>query len=71
MRALAFTRETSGEPAADTILSLFDGEGPEPERLTAFDLAYLESLYDGLPNMPAQSKLANVSEHMERLAERE
>ena len=36
MRALAFTRETSGEPAADTILSLFDGEGPKPERLTAF-----------------------------------
>lgn len=71
MRGLATTRETSGEPAAATILSLFDGDGPKPGRLTEFDLAYLESLYDGLPNMPAQSKLANVAEHMERQAVRE
>ena len=72
MRSLAFTRETRGEPAAATILSLFDGDGPKPERLTAFDLAYLDSLYDGMPNIPAQSKIAGVVEHMERLeAERE
>lgn len=68
MRSLAFTRETRGEVSAGTILSLFDGNGPKPERLTAFDLAYLDSLYDGLPNMPAQSKLANVNEHLARQA---
>ena len=46
MRGLAFTRETSGEVPAATILGLFDGEGPKPERLTSFDTAYLTSLYD-------------------------
>jgi hypothetical protein len=71
MRGFAFTRETRGEVPADTILSLFDGDGPKPERLTAFDLGYLGSLYDGIPNMPATSKLNNVRRHMERQAERE
>src|SRR6187399_331337 len=72
MRGLAFTRETRGEVSADTILSLFDGEGTKPERLTAFDLGYLGSLYDGIPNMPAMSKIRNVGRHMERQqAERE
>lgn len=66
MRGLAFTRETRGEVPADTILSLFDGDGPKPERLTAFDLGYLGSLYDGIANMPATSKLNNVRRHMER-----
>lgn len=70
MRGLAFTRETRGEPEATTILSLFDGDGPKPERLTAFDLGYLGSLYDGIPNMPAESKLRNVRRHMDRQAER-
>ena len=68
MRGLATTRETSGEVPADTILSLFDGDGPKPERLTAFDLGYLGSLYDGIPNLPAQSKIGGVRRHMERLA---
>ena len=68
MRGLAFTRETRGEAEAETILGLFDGDGPKPERLTAFDLGYLGSLYDGIPNIPATSKLANVGDHMERQA---
>lgn len=68
MRGLASTRETSGETAADTILSLFDGEGPKPERMTAFDRAYLETLYEGMPNLPAASKLADVRGEMERIA---
>jgi hypothetical protein len=68
MRGLAFTRETRGEAPADTILSLFVGDGPKAERLTAFDLGYLSSLYDGIPNMPATSKLNNVRRHMERMA---
>ena len=71
MRGLAFTRETRGEVPADTILSLFDGDGPKPERLTAFDLGYLGSLYDGIPNMPAMSKIRNVDRHMRRQAARD
>jgi len=66
MRGLALTRETSGEPTAPTILSLFDGEGPKPARLTEFDLAYLGSLYRDLPNLPAASKIAGVSDEMAR-----
>jgi hypothetical protein len=66
MRGMAFTRETSGEVPASTILSLFDGDGPKPERLTDFDLAYLQSLYDGIPNLPATSKLAAVNRQMRR-----
>ena len=69
MRGLAFTRETRGEPEAATILSLFDGDGPKPERLTAFDLGYLGSLYEGIPNLPAMSKIGGVSNHMERQRE--
>ena len=68
MRGFAFTRETRGAVRADTILSLFDGDGPKPDRLTKFDLGYLGSLYEGIPNLPATSKLANVSRHMERQA---
>jgi hypothetical protein len=68
MRGFAFTRETRGEVQAETILSLFDGDGPKPARLTQFDLGYLGSLYDGIPNLPATSKLANVRRHMERQA---
>lgn len=64
MRGLALTRETRGELAAATILSLFDSVAHEPERLTSFDLAYLTSLYDGIANMPATSKLAGVSRRL-------
>jgi len=69
MRGFATTRETSGEPEAATILSLFDGPGPKPDRLTEFDLGYLGSLYEGIANLPAHSKIAGVSVHMERQAE--
>jgi hypothetical protein len=68
MRGFAFTRETRGEVPADTILSLFDGDGPKPERLTPFDAAYLSSLYDGIPNIPAQSKIAGVNGFLKRQA---
>jgi hypothetical protein len=68
MRGFALTRETSGEHPAPTILSLFDGDGPKPERLTAFDLGYLGSLYRDMPNLPAQAKIAGVNAEMERQA---
>ena len=65
MRSLSLTRETRGEVSAETILGLFDGAGVKTERLTAFDRGYLASLYEGIPNMPAASKLAAVNRHME------
>lgn len=68
MRGLASTRETSGATATDTILSLFDGDGPKPERMTAFDRAYLATLYEGMANRPAASKLADVHGEMEKAA---
>jgi hypothetical protein len=71
MRDLALTRETSGEHPAPTILSLFDGDGPHPDRLTPFDLGYLGSLYRDLPNIPAQAKIAGVNAEMQRQASRE
>ena len=70
MRGLASTRETSGATAVDTILSLFDGDGPKPERMTAFDRAYLEVLYEGMANLPAASKLADVYGEMGKVAAR-
>jgi hypothetical protein len=67
MRGFAVTRETQGDIAASTILSLFDGDGPKPDRLTPFDLAYLNSLYEGIPNLPATSKLAGVNRELRKL----
>lgn len=67
MRGFASTRGMRGQPAAPTILSLFDGEGPKPDKLTAFDQAYLTSLYEDLPNIPAMSKLGDVNRHLQRV----
>lgn len=73
MRGLAQTRPT-GDLAIDTILALFapapdlPGWAP-PRRLTDFDLAYLRTLYDYIPNLPAARKLAEVGLQMRRMAE--
>ncbi|HEY1124681.1 MAG TPA: hypothetical protein VGE65_03540 [Sphingobium sp.] len=61
MRALARTRPAEGDTAASTILSLFDPTSAHPREMTAFDLAYLRSLYDAGSNVPASVKLLNVS----------
>ena len=71
MRGFALTREISGSHAAPTILSLFDGPDPHPDRLTAFDWGYLGSLYRDQPNLPAQAKIAGVNAEMARQATRE
>jgi len=71
MRGFALTRETSGSHPAPTILSLFDGDGPHPDRLTPFDWGYLGSLYRDLPNLPAQAKIAGVNAEMARQSNRE
>lgn len=57
-RALAKTLPEPGGQAS--ILTLFEGDGPDAEGLTAFDRAYLTELYSGLPNMPADARLAEL-----------
>jgi len=70
MRGLAQTRPPEAATALDTILALFDGDGPRPAEMTAFDRAYLGALYDSIPNLPAISKLTGVSRQL-RLQRRE
>lgn len=65
MRSFARTRDMEGEAALDTILGLFAEEGPRPQSLTAFDRAYLASLYDGVANIPAAAKLLRVHDKLE------
>lgn len=44
---------------SDSILTLFDtGEGERPAALSAFDRAWLATLYQGVPNIPASARLA-------------
>lgn len=66
MRGLVQARPVD-DPAMDSILTLFETEGPHPERLTDFDRAYLQAVYDWLPNLPALMKLANVNRELNRL----
>lgn len=61
MRALARTRPAQGDSAATTILSLFDPAVQHPREMTAFDLAYLRSLYDAGSNVPASVKILGVN----------
>jgi len=66
MRGLAQTRPVEGM-AIDSILSLFGGTDTPPQRLTNFDLAYLNALYADLPNLPAAMKLGNVGDELREL----
>jgi hypothetical protein len=67
MRGLAQTRP-SDEASMDSILTLFDEEAP-PQRLTLFDRAYMRSLYDWIPNLPAITKITGVSRQLRILDE--
>jgi len=67
MRGLAETRP-SDESAMDSILTLFDEEAP-PQRLTLFDRAYLRSLYEWVPHLPAITKLTGVNRQLRILDE--
>jgi hypothetical protein len=71
MRTFARTRPVSGEAAVGTILSLFDAGSEKPRELTDFDIAYLRSIYGGIPNLNAASKLARINKNLrEQQAER-
>jgi len=66
MRSIARTRPAKGDTAASTILSLFDRDSGHPQEMTAFDLAYLRTLYDAQSNVPAAVKILNVSRTFEK-----
>lgn len=71
MRSFARTKPAGGDAALDTILALFDAQHEPPPGLTDFDQAYLRSVYEGIPNLPASSKLLGVNRELNRLIERE
>jgi hypothetical protein len=72
MRGLARTRPIEGDAVAlDTILTLFDTSAVPPDGLTDFDQAYLRSLYDWIPNLPAASKLHGVDRRLNEVFEEE
>lgn len=73
MRLLAQTEPPERENVSDTVLTLFspDAEGFPPDRLTAFDRAYLQSVYDSSPTRPNRLALRNVRSNMERELESE
>ena len=56
-------------PKRDTILALFDTASEGPAGLTDFDQAYLRSVYEGIPNLPAASKLLGVNRELNQLVE--
>ena len=61
MRVFAQTRDASGEKAPDSILSLFDKDTVPPDGLTAFDRAFLTTLYESYPYTPGQGNLQRVA----------
>lgn len=69
MRSFAKTKPTDGTASLDTILALFDPSHEPPGGLTEFDQAYLRSVYDSIPNLPAASKLLGVNRQLGRISE--
>jgi hypothetical protein len=67
MRGLAQTR-IPRDTVMDSILSLFDSDTP-PVGMTEFDHAYLRSLYDGIPNLPAFRKISGTARQLRLMAE--
>ncbi len=69
MRGFARTRPAGADAALDTILALFDPGAAPPSGLTDFDQAYLRSLYEGIPNIRARSKILGVNQELGELLE--
>ena len=59
-RSLTRTLPQNPSSRADSILALFDGGAERPAGLTEFDRAYLGALYEGMANMPAPARLAEL-----------
>ena len=64
MRTFARTKPPKGDVYYGTILQLFDNVEPAPERLSDFDIAYLQAVYTGAPARAGMTKLKNVASAM-------
>ena len=64
MRALAYTEEPEKPVTYDTILNAFK-QGSRADRITAFDRAYLESLYRSDAHRPARMSMPSFVKVME------
>lgn len=64
MRALARTNDYAGP--GDTILSLFSGRPSLPDGMTAYDTAYLETLYRGPATTDAAAKWGEITSELRR-----
>ena len=71
MRVFAQTRDASGAQAPDSILSLFDEEAVPPDGLTAFDRAFLTTLYESQPYISGQGNLQRVAHVLKKQMSRE
>jgi hypothetical protein len=69
MRSFARTRNAEGDAPLDTILALFDASHEPPGGLTEFDQAYLRSVYDDIPNLPAITKINGVAGELDDVLE--
>ena len=65
MRLLAQTRVPEDGGAVDTVLALFDEGADAPQRLSRFDLAYLQALYRSSPTRPGRMAVGNVGTLMD------
>ena len=71
MRVFAQTRDASGEKAPDSILSLFDPDAVPPDGLTAFDRAFLTTLYESQPYIPGMGNIQRVAHMLKQQMEAE
>ncbi|OYW46872.1 MAG: hypothetical protein B7Z08_01560 [Sphingomonadales bacterium 32-68-7] len=69
VRALVPVEADEAAGSDESILGLFDGgAGPRPDGLTGVDHALLSTLYDGIPNLPARGRLADLDTQATRRA---
>ncbi|MGX7894165.1 hypothetical protein [Tsuneonella sp. HG222] len=69
MRVLARTREVKDVQGPDSILSLFDpANASPPQGLTAFDRAYLATLYASSPYTSGRGNLQKVGATLRKQA---
>jgi hypothetical protein len=68
MRGFARTKPADDDVPLDTILALFGSDAPALG-LTDFDQAYLRSLYEGIPNLRAASRIGGVNRELSKVLE--
>jgi hypothetical protein len=61
MRGLVRTKPPKGPTATGTILTLFNPDGPRPDGLTPFDIAYIKAAYSSHDSLPAYAKVSKAA----------